>query len=93
MFLLRGISPKNTYNFAERIRALVEKNPFIINEQRMNVTISVGYSVMNPWMKFEKPEDFINEADKYLYKAKNEGKNKVCFPDEADKETTQPTKK
>lgn len=93
VFLLRGISPKNTYNFAERIRKIVEANPFIINNQRVKVTVSVGYAVMNPWKKFAKPEDFIEQADKYLYKAKREGKNRVCCPEETAIETTQPTKK
>ena len=93
IFLLRGISPKNTHNFADRIRKIVEANIFIINDQRVNITISIGYAVMNPWVKFDSMEDFIKNADKYLYKAKSEGKNKVCFPDEAVEETTQPTKK
>jgi diguanylate cyclase (GGDEF)-like protein len=91
VFLLRGISSINTYNFCERIRKIVETYPFIIDENRVKVTISIGFAIMNPWVKFNKPEDFIGEADRFLYKAKSEGKNKVCYPDEAS-ETTQPTR-
>lgn len=93
VFLLRGISPDNTLNFAERIRSIVEANTFIINDQKVKVTISVGYAVMNPHVKFKSPQDFEKQADRYLYKAKSEGKNRVCYPDEALDETTQPTRK
>lgn len=92
VFLLRGISPTNTYNFCERVRKIVEQFPFVINDKRVKVTISIGFAVMNPWVKFDKPDDFINEADKHLYKAKREGKNKVCHPDEASDEVTKPPK-
>jgi two-component system, cell cycle response regulator len=93
VFLLRGISSKNTQTFAERIRRIIDTYPFVINDQRVKVTISVGFSVTNPFMKFKKMEDFIADADKYLYKSKREGKNRISFPDEANIETTQPTKK
>ena len=90
VFLLRGISPANTHNFCERIRKIVESYPFVINEERVKVTISIGFAIMNPWVKFKLPDDFIAEADKYLYKAKREGKNRVCSPEDTG-DTTQPT--
>jgi len=94
VFLLRGISPLNTKNFCERIRGLVETYPFVIEEKRVKITISVGFAFMNPLIRFSKPDDFINEADKYLYKAKKEGKNRVCSPEETSSDSnTKPTPK
>jgi len=92
IFLLRGISPRNTTLFAERIRGIVEKHPFVIEDKRVPVTISVGCAFVNPWIKFNTPDEFIAEADRYLYKAKDAGKNKVCYPPEPEK-TAPPRKK
>lgn len=82
VFLLRGISPANTNVFAERVRSIVESYPFVIENQRLKVTISVGFTYTNPLKKFESCEDFIKEADEYLYKAKDLGKNRVAYPEE-----------
>jgi len=56
---------------AERLRRSVEKD-----ENLKNITISIGVASFPE--DAEKKEDLILKADKALYKAKRDGKNKVC---------------
>lgn len=60
---------------AERLRLLIEDEPFILGETSLNVTISLGVSKIQPG-----ESDFeaaIDRADKALYNAKNAGRNRV----------------
>ena len=61
-------------NAAEQIRARFESTTFDIDGLVINVTTSIGVA------KFKSTntlEDFVNQADKQLYKAKQFGRNKV----------------
>jgi len=59
--------------FAEKLRSLIEKHPFSIKTQ---VTCSFGVA---QYMEEESKDDFIKRADQAMYKAKEEGRNKVVF--------------
>jgi diguanylate cyclase (GGDEF)-like protein len=65
---------------AERIRQSIESRRFAVYDENLKVTISIGISTF--------PEDandtaqLIDKADKALYKAKLEGRNRVCVYDE-----------
>lgn len=57
----------------ENIRARFENNIIVYDNKEINYTISIGYS-----FDFGKNMDnMINNADRYLYFAKNEGRNRV----------------
>lgn len=57
----------------ESIRKKFENNIIKVEEYNLNYTVSIGYT-----LDFERNIDFmIHKADKYLYLAKNEGKNRV----------------
>lgn len=65
---------------AETIRAAVESTliPFAGGTVTTSVTVSVG--VVSTVSHFSNSlEEFIREADKALYRAKETGKNKVCY--------------
>ena len=67
---------KGAIRLAERIRGYVEDYTF--NKQpEIKITISIGVSVYNK--KIKTFDELLNLADKMLYKAKNTGRNKVCF--------------
>jgi two-component system cell cycle response regulator len=61
---------------AERIRLLVEKKPFLFNDQTYPLTISVGVAVMagNESLSVEA---LLNRADTNLHRAKQTGRNRV----------------
>jgi diguanylate cyclase (GGDEF)-like protein len=62
---------------AERIRQKVEEQEIDVEGQKTGVTVSVGVAELIP--DFKDAESFINSADKALYQAKSEGRNRVCL--------------
>jgi diguanylate cyclase (GGDEF)-like protein len=61
---------------AERIRQRVEELEIPVVDQITRVTISIGVAEYE--MAFGEADAFIDSADRALYRAKNEGKNRVC---------------
>ena len=62
------------FSFAERARKALEKNILIIEDQKLNISISAGCA---EYMPDESTESFIKRADQALYKAKEGGRNRV----------------
>ncbi|MBT9147013.1 MAG: putative diguanylate cyclase YcdT [Syntrophomonadaceae bacterium] len=62
---------------AERLRTLVEKHPFPGQDSPLKVTISLGVATF-PSQEVTDEDSLISQADKQLYKAKYEGRNRVC---------------
>jgi two-component system cell cycle response regulator len=62
--------------FAERVRKAVEAKAFLSNGLTISVTISIGVSAIQDGQVTE--EEAIGQADKALYRAKTEGRNRVC---------------
>ncbi len=58
---------------AERLRAMVEARSI----DKLNVTISIGVASF-PYQNVLEADAFIEMADKQLYQAKAEGRNRVC---------------
>jgi diguanylate cyclase (GGDEF)-like protein len=62
---------------AERIRRTVEQHTIISLDKRLNVTISVGCSVMP--LHGSTPQTLIDSADKALYFSKENGRNRITL--------------
>ncbi len=76
VIMLPETNLQGAVEFAERLRALIEKVTFEYNDLKLNVTISFGVAEF----KGEKtPAELIKRADEALYVAKETGRNKVCF--------------
>ena len=63
-------------DIAERIRSTVEKTVFRFDDKDIPVTISMGISQRDSTTKSH--GDLLASADKALYDAKNQGRNRVC---------------
>ncbi|TPN81545.1 GGDEF domain-containing protein [Mesorhizobium sp. CU2] len=61
--------------FAERIRKAIAGMSIMSGNVRLKVTTSVGLAV---WDHKESAEDFYRRADRQLYEAKKQGRNRVC---------------
>lgn len=61
--------------FAETLRGLCEDHVFSFESNTVRMTVSLGISVVLEHMT--RPEETLMAADENLYKAKNEGRNRV----------------
>lgn len=60
---------------AEKIRKRIEKENFIVDGQEINITVSVGITVLDS--RIESYVEGYKYADRALYRAKVKGKNRV----------------
>ncbi len=74
--LLPDTDKEGARNVAERIRSSIERQKIKAYDETMNVKVSIGVSAF--------PEDstnaqsLIDKSDQALYRAKQEGRNRVC---------------
>lgn len=76
MTLLNTTDSKGGAAFAEKVRKKVQKAKFMYKGKRIEVTISCGVSERQ---KHPSLQSTIKDADKYLYKAKKNGRNQVAY--------------
>ncbi len=62
--------------FAESVRMLIEQTPFTFEDQRFNVTVSLGVAAMHNDPNMD-VVTLIKRADENLYRAKEGGRNRV----------------
>ena len=73
--VLPELDRDNAITFAEKIRQLIENSVFEFEETRIPLTVSVGVSILS--VDADSPETLIKFADENLYRAKDEGRNRV----------------
>jgi diguanylate cyclase (GGDEF)-like protein len=61
---------------AERIRQTIASNPIHTKNYTLNITVSLGVATMPD--HGNTPDDLIRQADRAMYRAKREGRNRVA---------------
>ena len=69
-------------NRLENIRFVIEKKRFAVQEDTVNITLSIGAFIQSE--NASSLQDAIQNADTALYKAKHSGRNKVYYFDISD---------
>ncbi|MBZ0117601.1 MAG: diguanylate cyclase [Sandaracinaceae bacterium] len=81
VLLARGIEKVPSLQLAERIRATIEALAIPWEGGDLKVTSSIGVAVLEPSQALEHPEQLLSIADHAVYRAKNQGRNRVCSGD------------
>lgn len=68
---------------ADRIREQIASQVIEIGDDEVNLTVSMGASVYMKTSVIDL-EDFVDSVDKYLYEAKQSGRNCICHIDYGD---------
>ena len=79
--LLPGVGLAGALRLAAEIRLAVEQRAIPFQNKSLRVTISIG-AASCPRHAMT-PADIISAADQSLYRAKSEGRNRVCQPEDA----------
>ena len=74
--LLLGAELDAAQAFAERLRNTLSSTPLSFEGQRITITVSIGIAMLSP--DDVGPDDALMRADKALYEAKHNGRNRVC---------------
>ena len=73
---LPQISTEDMMSLAEKLRAGIEKLDFILNNEKTNVTISIGVVIYDN-SRHKSFKAFLSDADEALYESKQLGRNCV----------------
>jgi len=77
--VLPNCAPAFGQAVAERVRRRVQSTPVAVAPgQQLQVTISVGGAFAPQWVR-SRTHLWIERADQQLYRAKSEGRNRVCL--------------
>ncbi len=76
LVVLRGSDGEGARQAAERIRAVIADTPFKTDSGPVQITVSAGVA---GWRPGEDAVDLLRRADRALYRAKEQGRNRVCL--------------
>ncbi len=78
VLILPAVKEKDEDGLYERLRKVVMDTTIHTKAGSISITISLGVKL---WKENENADQMITAADVALYRAKSEGRNRVCFPD------------
>ena len=79
LVIVPGCDPHTVCEVAERIRLGVAEHPINVRENQIAATLSIGVNTSSPY-SVEQRDELLQHADKALYRAKQNGRNRIeCF--------------
>jgi two-component system cell cycle response regulator len=82
--LMPNVDARAAFAAANRIRTMVEEDPFVINEAGGELAVTVSIGVATGTAGSAHLEELLERADQALYRAKNAGRNRVMSADIED---------
>lgn len=79
LLVLPSTNIEETELVAQRILQKIHKTPFILNNNSIKISFSIGVTALEEQFETALLEEYIKTADKALYLAQNLGKNRVEF--------------
>jgi two-component system cell cycle response regulator len=70
-------TPEIAASVAERLRTIVEMNPFHLRQAGLSINITASLGISSMVWGAESPEQLLKQADRALYDAKHGGRNRV----------------
>jgi diguanylate cyclase (GGDEF)-like protein/putative nucleotidyltransferase with HDIG domain len=79
LFVLKNTNSAGAYGYAERIRSEIERRGKILSQrfQGQIMTVSIGVAMYSP--SYNQYSDMVEVADQAMYRAKNEGRNRIVL--------------
>jgi diguanylate cyclase (GGDEF)-like protein len=77
--LLRGLGGQSSFALAERLRRAVRSLRIASEEHVIRVTVSIGVAAMEPGVDSPGVAALVRRADRALYKAKQEGRDRCVL--------------
>lgn len=77
LIVLTEIDKEGVQIFCERLRERIEKKKFKNDQHEMHLTSSIGYSLASPAEHLIDARTLVRYADRALYQAKENGRNRV----------------
>jgi diguanylate cyclase (GGDEF) domain len=79
LFVLKNTTETGAHGYAERIRSEIERRGKIMSQRFHGqiITVSIGISMYSK--QFSNYTDMIEVADQAMYRAKNEGRNRIVL--------------
>lgn len=79
VFLLRNTSTDGALGYAERIRKEIERQGTLLRKKFHNRELTASIGVATYTRRYKNYTDMIKVADQAMYRAKNEGRNRVVL--------------
>ena len=76
--VLPGTSLRDGVNLANRLRLIIKNSPVDAGDFDLDIEASFGVDEYSKDAQFTKKE-FLKQVDRYLYQAKQQGRNQVCY--------------
>ena len=75
LFILPQTSALNAVTIAQKIQEKIREHIIYYDKREIMITVSMG---IEEFSQNKSIDEVVNSADKYLYQAKNSGRNKIC---------------